>query len=307
MDNPEQIAAKIDALGAWEAVLPYNWAVKLHGCALPYFCTVFKDGGAPVRYRLLMVEGWQTFHDYVMYLRDRSFGYYCSPFEMPHYELIVGDGIRQIARHDTGFVPRPPAEGERERVARILWESYGVMMRFESDRALPMKYAGERAMFARIETAPGTCVDGPLTIPPPRPYVERFALAKDLVGKAKDIPFAAGAVWEIDLRPVLSMVTREPRPRYAYRLLAVAETSGAIVFERAVSIASPTALKQLWESLPQEVLERIVAAHTVPGEIRVCSPRVFRALRALGMEIPFKLSLYEQLNRLEAAYAVRTV
>lgn len=299
-DNPDQIAAKIDALGAWEALLPFNWAVKLHGCALPYFCTLFKDAGSPVRYRLLMIEGWQTFHDYVLFLRDRSFGYYCSPLEMPHYELIVGDGLRQILRHDTGFVPRPLMECERGKVARLLWEAYGVMMRFESDRSLPMKYAGERAMFARIETGPDKCADGPLEIPSPRPYVERFALERDLIGKAKDIPFADGAVWEIDFRPVFSMVTREERRRYAYRLVAVAAATGAIVFERTASISSPMALKQLWESLPQEVLERIVAVGSVPGEIATCSPRVFRALRALGMEIPFKLTLCKRLDRIEA-------
>ena len=37
----EDIGAKMDALGVWEAVAPYNWAVCPKGTVFPYFCCVY--------------------------------------------------------------------------------------------------------------------------------------------------------------------------------------------------------------------------------------------------------------------------
>ena len=56
----EEIGAKMDALGLWDALAPYNWAVKPHGTAFPYFCTVIKGTEEAVKVRFLMLEGWNT-------------------------------------------------------------------------------------------------------------------------------------------------------------------------------------------------------------------------------------------------------
>ena len=51
----------------------------------------------------------------------------------------------------------------------------------------------------------------------------------------------------------------------------------------------------MWESMPQQLLTQFLARGRVPGRIRVVSPRVFRFIRPLGMELPFRLSLHESL------------
>jgi len=48
-------------------------------------------------------------------------------------------------------------------------------------------------------------------------------------------------------------------------------------------------------------LDHLVERHAVPGEVRVLSGRVFRMLRPLCLELPFKLSKVASLPRLDAA------
>ena len=38
--DPVEIGRKMDCLGLWKSVMPYNWAVKPRGTVFPYFCTV---------------------------------------------------------------------------------------------------------------------------------------------------------------------------------------------------------------------------------------------------------------------------
>ena len=86
----EEIGAKMDALGVWETIASYNWAIKPKGSVFPYFCQLLKAGDdAPIKNRFLMLEGWQTLHDYVCMRVDESYGFYTSPMEMPQLELVV--------------------------------------------------------------------------------------------------------------------------------------------------------------------------------------------------------------------------
>lgn len=80
----ESIARKMDALGIWGSLLPYNWAVKPLGTVFPYFCMTMRGDRKPVKVRFLMLEGWQTLHDFVRARADRDFGFYSSPIEFPH-------------------------------------------------------------------------------------------------------------------------------------------------------------------------------------------------------------------------------
>ena len=151
----EDIGAKMDALGAWETVAPYNWAVCPKGTVFPYFCTVMKGDGNPVNVRFMMIEGWQNFHDFVRTRIDVNFGFYSTPMEISHFELVfVSGGEVRLFRHDPCFMPRLANDAERALCSKILWESFGVMMRVESDAELPMKFASEKAMFARVEDGP---------------------------------------------------------------------------------------------------------------------------------------------------------
>lgn len=303
--TPEEIGRKIDALGLWEVIRPFNWAVKPTGTVFPYFCTLLGGDRQPVKVRFLMIEGWQTFHDFIRTRIDRNYGYYSTPMELPHFELVVTEnGEVTVSRHDPGYLPRPLIAAERPLVAKILWEAYGVMMRVESDRRLPLRFASEKSMFARIEGAAGGWTDEPLEIPPPRPLVENVSIPKALLVKAKDLPFDEKASVELDLRLMPNLMTREARPRCAYQLLAIESATGLRIISERTSVTPEGGLKALWVGLPQRVLLRLVERGSIPGEIKVLTGRVFRLIRPLGIELPFKISLHDRLPLLEEAFKV---
>jgi len=294
--TPEEIGAKMDALGLWELLEPYNFAVKPRGTVFPYFCTVLKGDGKPVKVRFLMLEGWQTLHDYVRTRMDRNFGFYSAPIELPHLELVVmTTGEAKLFRHDTGYMPQEADAPQRNLGARILWEAYGVMMRVEGDRKLPMRFADEKGIFARVETAEGEWKDVPLVIPDPPPYTEKVSFQKADVKAAQDLPFAKDDVLELDFRLLTGIMTKEPRPRCVYGLKAVDAKTGEAVIDCRVSVHPEAGLRGMWEAMPGQVLKALVRRGRVPGEIKTCSGRVFRFLRPLCLELPFKLSLHDAL------------
>ena len=293
----------MDALDLWEALAPSNFAVKPKGTAFPYFCTVVKGDRKPVKVRFLMLEGWQTLHDYVHVRVDRNFGFCSSPIELPHFELVVlADGQSKLFRHDVGYLPVEADEKRRAFAARMLWEAFGVMLRVETDRNLPMKFSDEQAIFARVEGPDGKWSDEPLTIPSPRPYVEKVSFLKADVQKAVDLPLSSKDVIELDFRILPNAMTREPRPRCVYGLIGIDGGTGAKVIDCRIPMNPELGLKALWESMPQQVMRELIRLGKVPGEIRLCSGRVFRLLRPMCMELPFKLTLRDALPRLDAAY-----
>jgi len=297
----EEIGEKMDGLGLWDLLGPYNWAVRPRGTVFPYFCTVLKGDAAPVKVRFLMLEGWQTLHDFVHTRVDRNYGYCTSPIELPHYELVVlADGAKKLFRHDAGYLPVEASEAQRAFVAKILWEAFGVMLRVESDRNLPMKFADDQAIFGRVERPDGTWADEPLVIPPPRPQVEKVSFPKDLVRKAVDLPLASADALELDFRMLPNVMTKEPRPRCVYALVGVDATTGKKLVDSRVSMHPEAGLKGLWESMPARVMAELVRLGRIPGELRLCSGRVFRLLRPMCMELPFKLVLRDELPTLES-------
>ena len=297
----ETIGARMDALGLWKELAPYNFALKPRGTVFPYFCTILPgDAEGPVKARFLMLEGWQTLHDYVRTRYDRNFGFYSSPLEFPHYELVVlTDGSVKAFRYDTGFMPQEITDAAvRAFVAKLLWEAFGVFLRVEGDRALPLKFAEGRAVFARVEDAKGKWSDEPLAIPDPPPHKETVSFPKSLLQTAKDLPLVTDETWELDFRLTLKLMTQELRPRTVYELVGFNGKSGEKLFERRVSPTSEGGLRTLWETMPAQVLHEVIRLGKVPGEIRVKSGRVFRMMRPLCLELPFKLSLHDRLERL---------
>ena len=295
----EEVGAKMDALGLWELLEPYNFAVKPKGTAFPYFCTVMKGERKPVKVRFLMLEGWQTLHDFVRTRYDNNFGFYSTPAEMPHYEMIVlEDGATRVFRHDPGYVPQPATAAQLDFVVRILWEAFGVMLRVEADRKLPLKFADDRAIFARVERERDTWVDEPLVIPDPPPHVEKITFPTADVKAAKDLPLVQGCALEVDFFLRTGVMTDDPRPRCVYALVAVDATTGEKVMDCQTSVVADGGLRSLWESMPPQLLKELVRRGRIPGEIKVRSGRVFRMLRPLCMELPFKLSLHEKLDHM---------
>ena len=296
----EEIGAKMDALGVWREMSACNWAVKPAGIVFPYFCIVMPGDGNPVKARFLMLEGWQTMHDFVRTRVDRNYGFYSSPVEFPHLELVVlAGGAARLFRHDPGFVPVEATEPQRNLAAKMLWEAYGVMLRVEANPKLPIMFADEKAIFSRVETAKGEWRDVPLEIPAPPPHVEKITFETAELKRAKDLPFEQGAAMHVDFRMLPNVVTRDvPRPRFAYRLLAFDPATREVVINQNVSVAPEFGLKEMWESVPSRFLKAIVARGRVPGEIRVATGRMFRMLRPLCMELPFKLVMQENLQLL---------
>lgn len=303
--TPEEIGARMDALGLWNLLEPYNFALKPKGTVFPYFCTVIKGDRKPVKVRFLMLEGWQTLHEFVLTRADRNYGFYQSPIEFPHLELVVLEtGEAKLFRHDTGYVPQEAGAAQRDLGARLLWEAYGVMMRMESDHALPMRFAESKAVFARVETAPGTWVDGPLVIPDPPPHVEKVSLPKADLKAAQDFPLVREEVLDVDFRLLPGVVTKEPRPRCVYELQAIDPKTGEKVLASRTSILPELGIRGLWEAVPEQVLKALIRRGRVPGEIRTCSGRMFRMLRPLCQELPFKLSLHDRLQSLESGFGI---
>jgi len=295
----ETIAAKLDSLALWKEVAPYNWAIKPRGVAFPYFCTVMGDLHPAVQRHLMLIEGWQTFHDFVRTRYDANFGFYTSPAEMPHFEAIYlkkDKEATQFFRYDPGYVPRNLNEAERALVAKMLWEIYGVMMRIEGDRMLTMKYATSQAMFARVEAADGTWRDEALPIPQARPHVERVTIPKAILGKVKDLPMDTGWKIVVDFRAERAEMTKEARPRYPYDLKAEDCETHAPVIHMRTCVNPETGLRGLWEGMPERFLTGLLHAGRVPGEVVMPSQRVFRMLQPLGTEIPFRLTIDEGVS-----------
>jgi len=300
-----EIGRRIDGLGLWAELAPYHWAIKPRGTALPYFCIIVKGDTPLVKARIMLLEGWQTFHDFVRTRIDRNFGFYSSPMEFPHYELLVlanGEEAK-LFRYDSGYMPTDANEAGVELCMRMLWEVFGVMMRVESDRKLPLKFATEKAIFARVEGADGKWSDEPMPIPDPRPHVERVSFSKEDLKCANDLPFAKEESLEIDFRIVPGLFTREARPRCAYVLAAIDGASGERVIWDRSAVNPEQGVRGLWESMPPRVLKHILSRGRVPGELKLLNSRMFRLIRPLCMNLPFKLSLHDSLPRLEAEFA----
>jgi len=297
--SAEELGAKMDALGVWELLEPYNFAVKPKGTVFPYFCTALKGERKPVKVRFLMLEGWQTLHDFVHTRLDNNFGFYSTPAEMPHLELVVVEGGAPVLfRHDPGYMPQPATDAQRALAERILWEAFGVMLRVEADRQLPLKFSEERAIFARVEKEKGMWVDEPLVIPDPPPHVEKISFPKADVKKAADLPFATEDAFEVDFCIVQGVMTKDPRPRAVYALVAVDAKTGERLVDARTSISPDGGLRSLWESMPPQFLRELIRIGRVPGEVKVRSMRMFRMLRPLCVELPFKLSVHDKLERL---------
>lgn len=296
----EELGKKLDALDLWDSVMPYNWVVKPSGIVFPYFCTLLKGDGKIVKVRFLMLEGWQTFHDYIRTRIDRNFGYYLTPMEMPHFELVVSvSGEVAIFRHDPGYMPRALDERERALLLKILWEAYGVIMRVETDKKLPLQFASEKSMFARVEDSSGKWSDAPMSIPEPRPFVEEVSFPKILISKAKDLPQDQSMSVAVDFRLLSNMMTKEQRPRCAYQLIVVDLATGVRILQDKVSVSPDGGLKAMWQAMPSRVLTSFIEYGRIPGVVKVMSGRVFRLLRSLCLELPIKLSLHDSIKALE--------
>lgn len=303
--TPEvELGRKMDALGLWKELSAGNFAIRPRGTVYPYFCTVYdlnENGAGPLKLRFMMLEGWQTLHDFLRTRVDSSFGFYSSPMEMPHFEMLVlKNGACKVFRHDIGLVPREIDDKERALVVKLLWESYGIMMRLESDAQLMMKYADLKSVFSRVEGADGKWSDAPLEVIQPRPHVESVSFPAAELKKAADLPFDKDFAISVDFRLNPGVVTSDNPPKCVYELVGVSPSAAEKpLFRSVTSVVREAGLKGMWEAMPIVLLKHIIGLGKVPGSIRTRSQRVFRLIRPLAVELPFRLSFHDRLPELE--------
>lgn len=295
--NPSaEVARKIDRLDLWKKLAVHNWAIRPLGSVYPYFCFFMGPDRPEVKFRLLLLEGWQTMHDLLRLRLDRSWSYFSSPMELNHFELVyLTTGEIGAFRHNTGYLPRPVTEKEDVLLKKLLWQVYGMMLRIEADENLPMSFAAESAIFSRKEVKKGKWIDESLELLPMRPHVERVEYRKETMSKVKDLPVRKDIALEVDLRIVLGKATADPRPRLIYEYIAVEAATRKVYARRQTAYDPELGLRGIWEGLPGVTLETFLEKGLVPGEIKVKSKRVYRLLSPLTMALPFKLSLLSDL------------
>jgi hypothetical protein len=308
-----ELFERMDKLGLWEQVMAHPWAFKPKGSVYPYVVYISrrslmqssKEGVTP-RICLLFLEGWQTFHDFVHTQMDPSFGYYLSPSDVPTIEAVyLSDGTAQSWRHAPGLVPFETNEAETEMCRRMMWELYGIMLRVEADPKLPEKFAISRwGMLCRTEKAPGEWIDEQVEAPKPQPYEEHRIIPNSLVTTAKSLPIDQNFTVEIDfLRSTHLFVRVGPsKPRHIYSLFIVDAATGKHLFNTMTMVDKDLTLKKMVENIAGNFLQFVERAGSFPGTVFVCEQRVFRQLRVLTKDFPFKLVMRDELPHMEKAF-----
>jgi hypothetical protein len=310
-NNIDDIAKAISALNAWEKASKYNWALVSEMFDNPLIACVSIQQNGPMAARLMLFNGFAAHRDFAIFTQNQDVSFALSPLDFDHYEVIgLKDGGAEVFDYRPGYAPVHPDEETRALLAPVLYECYGLMLRLEDDPEIPAMYKAENAMFSRREGLDGKWRDAPLRPPDMNTvtWTERVGLDRMKCAQAARFNMAQGEVWEADFIQIPIFRTEDPQPRIMYLFAAVdAKTGEKRVWDKLVvdpkipRNGSMDALKQLWESLASRMLEGVLKRAMVPAEIHVRTQRVMRFMRPLGLQIPFKLVLHQQLPRLTTA------
>ena len=300
----EEDARAIVALDVWKKASKYNWALVPQTSEQPVVVHIEEKKDGPVAGRLFFLPGFAAYRDFALLAHTPDAGLALSLIDVTHWELVgLNDGGYELHSFRTGYVPHLAAEEERIFLAPLVHECRGLLMRFEEDPELPVKYSDKQALFARIEGLDGKWRDGPVPTPkdPPLSHGERITLGKKECDEAVRLPFAEGESWEVDFYGVPACRTEEPHPRIMYLFAAVdAQTGERCLWSRmSVSKTGSGGLKPLWESLAQRLLLAVIKRGRIPGAVNVRSGRMARFLRPLGLQIPFRLVQHAKLPMLD--------
>lgn len=306
--DPDDVAKAIAALGVWSKVKPCQWAVLPKLSEQAFICLAAAapktESADPVAGRLLVFPGYGSFNLFALREKMHDFGVATCVAELEHWCIEAREsGATQILQMVPGFVPRKPElPKERELLAAVMYECYGVMLRCEEDPDLLLRHIQDKALFARWQNADGSWRDGEYRVPVNAisNYTEKISMSKADIDKAKMLPMHDGERWLAEFSLVDNMITNEREARFAY-VFAVAKDDGELKTAARLSVGSripgmPVAdasepLRILWEQLAQRLLNVFLEAGYVPGEVTVPSARLMRFLRPLAMQLPFRLAL----------------
>ena len=307
-NNIDDIAKAISALNAWKKAAKYNWALVSEMFDNPLIACVNIQQNGPMAARLMLFNGFAAHRDFAIFTQNQDVSFALSPIDFDHYEVIgLKDGGAEVYDYRPGYAPVHPDEETCALLAPVLYECYGLMLRLEDDPEIPAMYKGENAMFSRREGLDGKWRDAPLKPPDMSTvtWTERVGLDRVKCAQAARFNMAQGEMWEVDFIQMPIFRTEDPNPRIMYLFAAVdAKTGERRVWDKLVvdpkipRNGTLDALKQLWESLASRMLEGVLRRGMVPAEIHVRTQRVMRFMRPLGLQIPFKLVLHQQLPRL---------
>ena len=287
-----ELIQKIEALDQWNLILTYNWVVRSRLSPFPYFCTATmrRMEGGRIVHQLHLIEGWEAVHWTMLARKNPEYGYANPDAERPAFRILFAGANSQVIRQDTGRFPRELTPSESELVYAILWQTYGLVMRFSEDQNLPLKYSSARpAVFARVEKSPGVWEDAPEPIPPPRPYKEVVAISKQLLAEANRQPILKEVTWEV------AFVRRDSSERiwkgqpFPYLFTVVDYAASAFVCREEFTIAPDLTLKDMWQGQANLLLQTMIKVHAVPSEVHVDNARLYRFLSPLCRELPIKL------------------
>ena len=310
-NNIDEVAKAISALNLWKRTSKYNWALVSELFDKPLIAVVNPAQNGPIMGRLMLFNGFVAHRDFQIFCQNQDLSFALSPLDIDHYEVIgLKDGGAEVFDYRPGFVPVHPDADSAARLAPVIYECYGLMMRFDEDPELPVTFKDKGAMFARREGLDGRWTDVPLK--PPNldtlTWTERVGLDRAKCAKGARLDMEPDEAWEVEFVQVPAYRTGGKDARMMFLFAAVdSKTGRRHVWQKlAVDAAVPRngtldALKPLWESLAAHLLDGVLRRGKVPGSIHLRTQRMMRFLRPLGMQIPFKMVMHGQLPQVTSA------
>lgn len=306
----DEVARAIAALGVWKKASKYNWALVSELFDKPLIVAINPSPSGPILARLLLFNGFTAHRDFLLFHQSRDLSFALSTIDFDHYEVIaLKDGSTEIYDYRPGYVPIHPDAETRARLAPVVYECYGTLLRIDENPDLPAMYMKEQALFSRKEGLDGKWHDAPLT--PPRldavTWTERISMDRAKCTQAARFDMAADEAWEVDFIQIPMFRTEDEQARTLFLLAAIdAKTGERRAWQKmAVNPQIPRngtleAMQLLWESIAAHLLDAIIRRGKVPGAIHIRSQRMMRMVRPLGMQLPFKLILHREMPQLTA-------
>ncbi len=314
------LAEQLNRLDPWQWMSVADcFGVKLPDMPEPCFVTFGGESKAFRNIRFLM--GWKAFYDLVTRMADPAKQAASWLLEIRMNELLFVNAdllfeheqvfletMRRAAdgTYNTpvfrsiipGYHPWLPDAQERDVMEIVLYQTFGLAMRVESDGLL-LKQRFPRDILVRTQDDHGVWQDSWMPVKDIKAEEAEVRIDSKRLQMLRANPMRPGRI-QLDL--VFTPMTIRPdgqRPQTAYVLLAVDADSGLIL---AGDLFQATdGIPQMWSLVPGRLLEVFERLGGYPEVIEICCDRMANLLRPLGEFIPFKMVRRERLVMLEKA------